>query len=108
MGAKGKPKDPGSGRKKGTLNRNTQDLMAKCEARGVDPFDVLLEYIVHPSTMELRLSAVKEICQYLYPKRKALEITGVDGTSGIEVIVRDYTSKKNEDWNLSPTKAKAI
>lgn len=97
MGAKGKPKDPGSGRKKGTLNKNTQDLMAKCEARGVDVFDCLLEYVTTPSTMELRLSALKELCQYLYPKRKALEVSGIDGSNIIEVVVRDYTAKKNED-----------
>lgn len=73
---KGAPKPANSGRKKGVLNRKTEDLMAKCEARGIDVFDALLEYVVLPSSPEIRLSALKELCQYLYPKRKALEVSG--------------------------------
>lgn len=92
MGAKGKPKDAGSGRKKGTPNKKTQDLMDKCEARGVDVFDLMLEYVIHPCPMELRFSALKELCQYLYPKRKALEHSGQ--IEAIEVIIKDYTTKK--------------
>lgn len=89
---KGKPRPEGAGRKKGTLNRKTNDLMAKCEARGIDVFDALLDYVVMPSTPETRLSALKELCQYLYPKRKALELEGsVEGS--IEVVIKDYTSK---------------
>lgn len=89
---KGDPKPEGSGRKKGTPNRKTEDLMAKCEAKGIDVFEALLEYVTEPSTMELRLSALKELCQYLYPKRKALEVSG--SMDAIEVIIKDYTSKK--------------
>lgn len=97
MGAKGKPKDPGSGRQKGTPNKSTQSLMEKCEAKGVDVFEAMLEYVTQPSTMELRFAALKELCQYLYPKRKALEHSGVDGSNVLEVVIKDYTQKKNED-----------
>lgn len=96
MALKGQPKDPGSGRQKGVPNKKTQDLMEKCEARGIDVFDLLLEYVVTPCPMELRFQALKELCQYLYPKRKALDISAnLDGA--IEVIVRDYTSKPHAD-----------
>ena len=73
---KGKPKPEGSGRKKGTPNKSTLDLHAICERLGVNPFEKLVEYIVHPCDTEIRLAALKEICSYLYPKRKAVEHSG--------------------------------
>lgn len=76
MGApKGHPKYPGAGRKKGTPNKTTEALFAKCEAKGIDPWDLLLEFC-GPAEPNLRFAALKEICQYLYPKRKALEHSG--------------------------------
>lgn len=76
MGAKGKPKDPGSGRKAGTPNKSTQTLMEKCEAKGVDVFDALLEYVYTPGDANTRLNAIKELMKYIYPQRKAIEHSG--------------------------------
>lgn len=75
---KGQPKHPDSGRKQGVTNKRTMhfDLHAKCEAMGVDPWEKLIEYLVYPGEPELRLSALKEICKYLYPQRKAIEHSG--------------------------------
>lgn len=87
---KGLPKT--GGRKPGTLNKNTQDLMAKCEAKGVDVFELMLEYATEPCEAGLRFQALKELSQYLYPKRKALEITGQ--VDAFVVNVYDYTEKK--------------
>ena len=64
----------GAGRKKGTPNKRTEALFEKCERMGVDPFASLLEFANHPDPM-LRLAALKEICSYLYPKKKAIEVT---------------------------------
>jgi hypothetical protein len=63
------------GRVKGTPNRKTQTLMEQCEAKGIDPWAMLLEF-TGPAPMELRFAALKEICNYLYPKRKAVEHSG--------------------------------
>ena len=99
-------KKPGSpktgGRIKGTPNKSTQALYERAEALGVDPFEILLyfakgderslgynseqyretEYgkvVVVRITPEMRIRAAAEACQYLYPKRKAIEISGNEG-----------------------------
>lgn len=69
-------KIPGSGRKKGTPNKMTQDLMKICEEEGVDPFRALLLVYKQAHIADTKLSALKEICQYVYPKRKAIEHSG--------------------------------
>lgn len=82
------------GRVAGKPNKSTQSLMEKCEAKGVDVFELMLEYATEPCEPALRFQALKELCQYLYPKRKALEVTGE--IEAITVNVYDYTTKKNE------------
>ncbi len=72
---KGTPRPKGAGRKAGTPNKATQSLFEKCESMGIDPFQALLEICGDPD-IQIRLSALKEVCQYLYAKRKALEVTG--------------------------------
>lgn len=71
----GRPRPKAVGRRKGTPNRKTQLLMEICEAKGISPFEGLLELCVHPD-VHIRLGALREACQYLYPKRKAIEISG--------------------------------
>lgn len=97
---KGSPREPGSGRKKGTPNKNAVPLKEKAEALGVDPFEILLlfakgdwkelgypaamvvkysqhcqneEFTIPPAT---RAKAAAEASQYLYPKLKAVEHSG--------------------------------
>lgn len=67
-------KIPGSGRVKGTPNRMTQTLQEICEKHNFHPFEALLE-IAKDVTHEHRFPALKEIAQYLYPKRKAIEVS---------------------------------
>jgi len=69
---KGTPRPPGAGRKKGTLNRKTADLVEICKEEGIDPFRALLRLAVSPND-QIKIQALKELCQYIYPKRKALE-----------------------------------
>lgn len=93
----GSKKTPGSGRKKGTPNKDTIPLEEKAKEIGVDPFEILLKfakgdweglgfksatitrigkngeaYEVDAITPDHRLKAASEACQYLYPKRKAI------------------------------------
>lgn len=98
MGAIGQAKT--GGRKKGTPNkRATIDANAIAEQMGVNPFEILLfiakgdwralgyksgtltaytvngdPYEVDVIQLDHRLSASKEACTYLMPKRKALEV----------------------------------
>lgn len=107
------------GRVKGTPNRKTEALMDRCQELGVDPFEILLLFakgdwkalgydakdrVVSVSkngenifgdviTPEIRANCAKEACQYIHPKRKALEHSNADDV-GFKVILEDYTTKK--------------
>lgn len=80
---------PGSGRPKGLPNKNTKTLMERAEALGVDPFKILLlfanndwkglGYTENSITNDQRLNATKEASKYLYPQRRAIEVSGPDG-----------------------------
>lgn len=107
------------GRVKGVPNKKTTTLIQKCEELKVDPFEILLlfakgdwkalgypmskqvksytqsgeaieEDVISP---ELRGQCAKEACQYLYPKRKAVELSSDEGT-GFKIVVEDYSGKK--------------
>ena len=110
---KGSPKTVGSGRKKGTPNKSISPLKERAQALGVDPFEVLLlfakgdwkalgydaeTYTVHSKDFsnelltiqpQVRAKAAAEACQYLFPKLKAIEHTGKDGTPlpGAQIVV---------------------
>lgn len=92
--AKGKPRAKGAGRVKGTPNKKTQSLLDMCAERNYDPvlamIDIAQDENADPA---MRLQAHKEVAQYVYPKRKALEHS-IDGDAGFKVVLEDYTSKK--------------
>lgn len=85
-------KTPGSGRQKGTPNKVTQSLEEKCALMGVDVFEEMLKIATNEEHPD-RFSCLKELAQYLYPKRKALEISNGEG-DGFRVILCDYSSKE--------------
>lgn len=87
------------GRRKGVPNKDSLPLHEKARELGVDPFRILLlfakgdwEGLGYPSETEVRcgkggetyevdritsqqrLAAASDACQYLYPKRKAIEV----------------------------------
>lgn len=90
-------------RAKGIPNKSTKLLEEKAKSLGVDPFDILLKFaagdwqglgydnevyvmenaaggtkIGYTITPDMRLKAASEACQYILPKRKAMEITSQD------------------------------
>lgn len=101
----GKPKHPLSGRKKGTPNKNTQDIMELCDKLGCNPIEIMARFAINdweglgydsPDTIvgysktaqplkqqriteKMRLDAACELASYIVPKRKAVEHTGKDG-----------------------------
>jgi len=85
---KGKARPANAGRKKGTPNKKTQDLLERCAQRGVDPFEVLLE-LCQSDDDAIRLQAAKEACKYIHPQRKAIEMSNPEG-EGFKVVVEDY------------------
>ena len=80
----GAPKPPGSGRKKGTRNKITQEVAERLEELGCDPIaGMALLAADHNNSPELRGRMYAELAQYLYPKRKAVE----HGADGQEIVV---------------------
>ena len=99
----GEKRPESAGRKKGTPNKQTQTLQEIAERNECDPFEVLIwfakrDYVslelpewtdrigkdgafVREATIspELQQKSAKDACEYLYPKRKAIEHTGKDG-----------------------------
>lgn len=103
------------GRKKGTPNKKTQDLLEIAESLNVSPFEILLRFAagdwkglgyesgvreiavkgrvieVDQIPPDLRKSAAADACQYMYPKRKAVDLkTGDDGSP----IIINFVEKK--------------
>ena len=63
------------GRIAGTPNKRTQDLQQRLEALGVDPLEGLALIAKDTSApLELRAKVQSDLLQYLYPKRKALDV----------------------------------
>lgn len=90
---KGTPKNPESGRKKGVPNKRSQDLHDICEAKGISPFEALLDLASKGEKEETRLGALKEVCQYLWPKKKAVEHSVAD-EDGFRIIIDNYINKE--------------
>lgn len=107
------------GRKKGTPNKNTQELIELSDQLGINPFEILLhfaagnyaelglkEYQTKSAGMgktfmelsvlpEMRLDAAYKASQFLYPKRKAAEVEK-KRSSTITFISKDEFNKEKE------------
>lgn len=75
---KGTPKPPTSGRKKGTPNKVTQTMQQFFDDRGIFIPEKIIELMPELEPRD-RIKAWLEVAQYVYPKRKAIEVTGKDG-----------------------------
>lgn len=116
---KGKPRDEKAGRKKGTPNKDSLPLEEKAKSLGIDPFEILLLFaggkwkelgydneVYHSEkadgsvkmgytiTPEMRLKASSEACQYLLPKKKAVELSN-SGDTGFKIVIEDYSKKES-------------
>jgi uncharacterized pyridoxal phosphate-containing UPF0001 family protein len=91
---KGHPKYPGAGRKKGTPNKATQNLHEICAKHNINVFEAMvIDAVNHqPEDKKSYFDKLSEIAKYLYAKRKEVELHA--DIEPIEIILRDYTSKK--------------
>ncbi len=70
------------GRAKGTPNKRTVEVKQILEQQGCDPIEGMIRIAENTELdITIRLSAYKELAQYVYPKRKAVEHSG-----GVELI----------------------
>jgi hypothetical protein len=81
------------GRLPGQPNKKTRDLMLLCEEMGLDPFVEMLKCLQDTLPTNERFRMAAEICQYIYPKRKAIEHTTEDG-QGFKIVIADYKAKE--------------
>lgn len=107
--SKGRPKD--------SKNKDPLALEERAIARGVDVFEIALDfasanykalgyenecyftekldgavkmgYVISP---EMRLKAVETLLKYIYPQKKAVELS-TDPEKGFRLIIEDYTKK---------------
>src|SRR5215471_4185352 len=64
------------GRQAGTPNKATVELQQKLAALGCDPIVGMATIAENlANSVEIRLRAYTEICQYVYPKRRAIDVT---------------------------------
>jgi len=64
------------GRKKGTPNKKTQNLMELIEEKhkGFDPvLEMINIYMDNATPTDLKVNILKDITPYIYPKRKSIE-----------------------------------
>ena len=66
---------PGAGRKPGTLNRFSKELLAKASESGTLPVDYLLEVMRDQSLdTRLRIDAAKAAAPYVHQKLSAISV----------------------------------
>jgi hypothetical protein len=90
---KGTPKPPTSGRKKGTPNKRTVALETLKDKAKLDPLDFFRAVLENDAAvlgadvpdLDQRITAAKELAGYLYPKLKAVEVTGDVGPLAIKL-----------------------
>lgn len=91
------------GRKPGTPNKTNSDTTAKvselCHAYGFDPLESMI-LLAKSDDLELpyKIALLKELAQYVYPKRKSIEMTAdVNGevSSVIHIVLPDNGTSSN-------------
>lgn len=81
------------GRAKGTPNKKTADLMAICAKHKVEPFEAMIIAAQELEDPEKRVNAWEKVSQYLYPKRKALELDIDPESAGFRVVIEEFGKK---------------
>lgn len=79
------------GRKAGTPNKRLS-VMELCQSMGLDPFKEMAK-LAGDAENPRQFEALKELCQYIEPKKKQTEVSLDPEKSTIRIIVEDYTAK---------------
>jgi hypothetical protein len=75
------------GRTKGSPNRATRDVMERLNELNCDPLEGMASIAADQNnTPELRGRMYGELAQYVYPKRKAIELGSVDNDGGVRPL----------------------
>lgn len=101
----GTPKPKNSGRKKGTPNKRSAELVAAveeiCARVGVQPIESMAIILRDSRDEALRFQAAKELAGYMYAKRRHVELTSPAGAP-VNVNVGDQTGLVELFKNVFP------
>lgn len=119
------------GRSKGSLNKSNRELKEIAEELGVNPFEVLLNFakrdyealkmpefnekttkdgtkILEPSiSPETQMNAAGKACEYLFPKLKAVEHTGLNGADLFANLVGRINGESGRSGSISEGEGEA-
>lgn len=95
----GKPRHPGAGRKKGSLNKKNRTIIEMVEASGLDPIEVMLKLMADPDK-SIAMMAAKEVAQYIYSKRpQGIHVSG-SLTPSMQREVEELSGKTDQEIDL--------
>ncbi len=90
-GQSGNPK----GRPKGSKNKNTLEAIAVLEKKGINPLEEMADMATDENVSEtVRARLLCELASYIYPKRKAVEVSGPDEEALTVKILKIPAKKK--------------
>ena len=94
------PAKRGRGRPKGRVNKKLSDSLIERIHEKYPDFCPVLEMIdtaMDPNnTPDLRFNACKEVAQYIYPKKKAVEVNSREGGT-FQVVLKQYNNASNDE-----------
>lgn len=96
----GKPRHPNAGRRKGSLNKLSMAAMDRIAELGVDPFLELRKIARKTQDEAIRVRVYSIMCEYIYPKRRAVEHTGsIEHTGQVDIraAIMQVIAKLPED-----------
>ena len=90
----GRPPGRPRGRPKGKPNKKLSESLfdrIKQKFPNYDPVIKMIEIALDDcNSKELRFNANKEVAQYIYPKKKAVEHKTEDGSAPFQIIIKRY------------------
>ena len=86
------PGERRGGRAPGTPNRATAEVSDRLAALGFDPIAAMVAIATDPAAdLTLRGRMASELAAYVYPKRRAIDLTAETESPGITVVIRRFT-----------------
>jgi hypothetical protein len=74
------------GRKAGTPNKRTLDVIERLDELGCDPIEGMAKIALDPQNpIELRARMFSDLAQYVAPKRRAVDHSASDGTGNVTI-----------------------
>ena len=74
------------GRKAGTPNKRTLDVIERLDQLGCDPIEGMAKIALDPqNAVELRARMFSDLAQYVAPKRRAVDHSATVGTGNITI-----------------------